>query len=401
MRALIIGAGVAGTTAAMALRRAGWDATVYEAYEDSSSLDLGAYLTVAVNGLDALRAIDAHHAVTADGFPTGEMEFSSGTGKKLGAMAMGPTLADGTVTHTLRRADLYRRLYEETMARGIEIEHRKRLLGAEEHPSGGVTARFEDGTTARGELLVGADGLHSATRRIIDAAAPGPRYTGLGNTGGFTRLPGLPARPGGYQMVWGRDCFFGYTVSPDGEIWWFANPPSKTEISREALRELTTAQLREQLVRLLSADRTPGARIVASTTADFRLFNQYDLPRVPNWRKGSMVIIGDAAHAVSPASGQGCSLAFEDAVALAQCLRDADSVGSALARYEQLRRPRVERIVKWGSSMNNTKRQGILGRAIRDLALPLILKRAGGSEEMSKMSWMFNHHIDWAAPAIA
>lgn len=401
MRALITGGGVAGTTAAMALQRAGWDATVYEAYDDSSGLDLGAYLTVAVNGLDALRAIDAHHLVTADGFPTGQMEFYSGTGKKLGAMAMGPTLDDGTVTHTLRRADLYRRLYEEALARGIEIEHRKRLVAAEEHSAGGVMAHFDDGSSAHGELLIGADGLHSATRKIIDPAAPTPRHTGLGNTGGFTRVPDLPAPPGAYQMVWGRDCFFGYTLSPDGEIWWFANPPSKTEIPPETLRSLTTSELRDRLVQLLSADRTPGARIVASTTADFKLFNQYDLPRVPHWRKGSMVIIGDAAHAVSPASGQGCSLAFEDAVTLGQCLRDADTVELALTHYEQLRRPRVERIVKWGSSMNNTKRQGIVGRAIRDLVLPLILKRAARPEEMSKMAWMFNHHIDWRAPAIA
>ncbi len=167
---------------------------------------------------------------------------------------------------------------------------------------------------------------------------------------------------------------------------------SKTEIPPERLRSLTTEQLKQRLLALLSADRTPGARIVASTTRDFGLFNQYDLPRLPNWPSRSMVIIGDAAHAVSPASGQGCSLAFEDAVTLAECVRD-HNVEAGLLRYGEERRARVERVVKWGSGMN-TKRQGFVGRALRDLALPLILKRHGNPEEMEKMAWQFNHHIE-------
>src|SRR5262249_8530816 len=77
------------------------------------------------------------------------------------------------------------------------------------------------------------------------------------------------ARPGDYIMVWGKNCFFGYTVSPDGEIWWFANPPSRTEIPRNELRQLTTNELRERLVRLLEADKTPGARVVGSATPRF------------------------------------------------------------------------------------------------------------------------------------
>jgi 2-polyprenyl-6-methoxyphenol hydroxylase-like FAD-dependent oxidoreductase len=200
-------------------------------------------------------------------------------------------------------------------------------------------------------------------------------------------------------MIWGKNCFFGYTVAPDREIWWFANPPSRAEIPREQLRALTADQLRDQLVRLLSADKTPGAQIVRSTTGDIRLSNQYDLPAVPTWHNDAMVIIGDAAHAVSPASGQGCSLAFEDAVTLAPCLRDAPSVPAALHAYEQQRRSRVERIVAWGSGMNNTKKQGLAGRILRDLVLPIILKRAARPGEMDKMSWMYAHHIDWRQPA--
>ncbi|SHM38641.1 FAD-dependent oxidoreductase [Actinacidiphila paucisporea] len=96
-----------------------------------------------------------------------------------------------------------------------------------------------------------------------------------------------------------------------------------------------------------------------------------------------------------PAAGQGFSLAAEDAVTLGRCLRDHHDVPGALARYEGLRRERVERVVAWGSGMNNAKKQGLAGRMVRDLVLPTILKRGSRPEEMRKMSWLFEHHIDW------
>ncbi|MEV0348335.1 FAD-dependent monooxygenase [Nonomuraea sp. NPDC050680] len=390
MRVLIMGAGVAGTVAAMAAQKAGLEPVVFEAYDESAGLEHGIYLGVAVNGLAALKLVDAHQVVLKAGFPSGRMNFFSGTGKKLGEMAMGPALGDGTVTHTIRRADLYRGLYEEAVRRGIPIEHGKRLVSAEETPDG-VVARFADGTLAKGDVLVGADGVHSATRRVIDQANPGPRYTGLGNTGGFARGVAVEAEPGSYVMIWGKQCFFGYTVSPDGEIWWFANPPSRTELSRDELR---APGLRERLVALLEPDRTPGASIVRASE-EFRLSNQYDLPLVPTWSRGPMVIIGDAAHAVSPASGQGVSLACEDAVVLARSLRDLKDVPKALAAYELARRERVERVVKWGSGMNNTKKQGPAGRMVRDLILPVILKKGASPAEAAKMSWLFDHRLHW------
>src|SRR6185437_10818972 len=162
-----------------------------------------------------------------------------------------------------------------------------------------------------------------------------------------------------YVMIWGRDCFFGYTVSPSGEVWWFANPPSRAEVP-----PADRADIRDRLLALLAPDRTPGADLVRATPGPILLTNQYDLPRVPAWRTDRMVLIGDAAHAVAPASGQGASLAAEDAVVLAGCLKEASSIVDGLARYEMERRERVERVVAWGSSMNNTKKQGLVGRVL-------------------------------------
>ena len=95
-KALIVGGGIAGPVTAMALGRAGIEAVVYEAHGGGAD-DAGAFLTLASNGLDALRAIDAHRHVLVEGFPTPRMEIQSGTGKLLGEVPNGGTLPDGTV----------------------------------------------------------------------------------------------------------------------------------------------------------------------------------------------------------------------------------------------------------------------------------------------------------------
>jgi FAD-dependent urate hydroxylase len=391
-KALIIGGGIAGPVTAMALQRADIDSVVYEAYDTSAGLDAGAFLTVAVNGLDALRSLGAHEPVLAAGFPTRSIEFFSGTGKRLGEVPIGGTLADGTVTHTIKRADLYRVLHDEAIRRGIRTEHGKRLIDAETTPDG-VVARFEDSTQAEGDLLIGADGIHSRTRRIIDPAAPGPRYTGLGNIGGFTRDASVDTKPGIYAMVWGKRAFFGYTVSPSGEIWWFANPPSARELTRAELAA-TTEQWKQRLIGLFADDVSPVAEIIRATTGELLGTNQHDMPSVPNWREGPMVIVGDAAHATSPASGQGASMAIEDAVVLAKCLRDLPDIQQAFAAYEQLRRQRVERVVAQGARSSSDKAAGPIARVLRDLMLPVVLKRVASSGERS-LAWMYSYHIDW------
>lgn len=114
--ALVVGAGVAGPVAAMALQRAGVDATVYEAYPAPAD-DVGAFMTMQINGVDALRAIGAADVVAGLGFATPAMRFRSGTGKLLGSVSTGMPLADGTVAVTLRRSDLYGALCAEARRR--------------------------------------------------------------------------------------------------------------------------------------------------------------------------------------------------------------------------------------------------------------------------------------------
>src|SRR5215216_3318551 len=385
-KALIVG----GPVAAMALRQAGIDSVVYEAYAGSAE-DAGAFLTFASNGLDALRTIDAHHLVLSEGFPTPRMTIQSGTGKHLGDVPNGGALPDGTVSQTLRRADLCRALRDEALRRGARVEYGKRLVGAETTPDG-VVALFEDGTEAVGDLLIGADGIRSRTRRIIDPSAPGARYIPVLNIGGYARDVRVPAEPGSFRMVFGKRAFFGYTVHPSGEVWWFANPPRADEPTSAELAAIGTEQWREMLLYLFDEDDTPAVDIIRATPGELCGWATYDLPSVPTWHRGPMVIIGDAAHATAPSSGQGASMAIEDAVVLARCLRDLPDTPQAFTAHEKLRRGRVERIVAHGARTSNSKAAGPVSRVLRDLMMPFVLKRVANGESLA---WMHDYHIEW------
>jgi FAD-dependent urate hydroxylase len=391
--ALIAGGGIAGSVTAMALQHAGVDAQVYEAHLPGTG-DAGSYLTVATNGLDALRAVGADKPVLAAGFPTPANVLLSGTGRRLGTVSNGGRLADGTVSHTIKRARLYRALHEEAAARGIRLEYGRRLTGAEVTADGGVVAAFDDGTSATGDLLVGADGVHSTTRRLLDPAAPAGRYVGLVNFGGYTPDSAGTAEPGVWHMIFGRRAFFGYVVDPDGGTVWFANVPRPAVTAAERAAA-GPEQWQRQLVELFAGDHGPAGDLVAAGTLELAGDSTHDLPSVPTWHRGPMVIVGDAAHAPSPTSGQGASMAAEDAVVLAKCLRDLPEIPQALAAYERLRRRRVERIVAQGARTGSAKTPGPVGRLVRDLALPLVFRFLVTERSTA---WIYDHHIAWDAP---
>ena len=391
-RALIIGGGIAGPVAAMALQKAGWEPVVYEAHAQTSA-EVGSYLTVASNGLDALRAVGAERTVLEAGFPTPANVLLSSGGRRLGTVSNGGRLADGTAAHTIKRARLFAGLYQEAAGRGVPFEFGKRLTAAEGAPDGGVVAQFADGTSAAGDVLVGADGMRSATRALIDPGAPAPRYVGLVNFGGYT--PGMAvADPGAWHMVFGKRAFFGYVTDPSGGTVWFANVP-RGETTRAERAATTNEDWQQQLLALFDGDHGPATRLIKAGRLEFTGDNTYDLATVPVWRNDRMVIIGDAAHAPSPTSGQGASLAAEDAVLLGKALRDQPSVPAALAIYEQLRRDRVQKIVAEAAQASSDKAPGPVGRALQGIVLPLVFRFLVTDKSLA---WRYDHHIDWAEP---
>ncbi len=390
-KALIAGGGIAGTITAIALHETGHEPVIHEAY-DRTAEGVGAFLTLAVNGLDALGPLGLKGLVKGLGFDTPRIKMQLGDGRELADLALGGQLEDGTVSQTVLRSELYIGLRDEAVRRGIEIRYGKRLADARE-TGDGVLATFEDGSSAEGDLLIGADGLRSRVRTIIDPKAPSPRYVPLLNTGGLAEGLHLDDEPGVMHMTFGKRLFFAHVVHPDGGVWWFANVPRKREPSPADLTVTTT--WREDLIRGLAVDRTPAVEIVRATREIYRPWATYDFPSVPTWRTDRMVIIGDAAHATSPAAGQGAAMAIEDAVTLARCLRDVPSIPKALAVYEGLRRERVEAVVERGKRNGDDKAAGPVGRVIRDFFLTRAFKNLPKEDPNA---FMWRHRIDWDAP---
>lgn len=348
---------------------------------------MGTWLTVAVNGLAALGTFGLFERVLSVGFPTREIELVNGAGRPLGVASLGAVLPDGTPTQTLRRADLLRVLLDGADEEGVSFAFGRRFVAAEVLADGKVLARFDDGSEELADVLLGADGAHSGVRRLVDPRAPEPRVTRMGNVGGFVpadRARAVAVAPGTHRMSFGRRAFFGYVVHPSGEVWWFANPPTPYPASPDAA----------WLASLFDDDEGPAAALVRATPHALSFVLQHELPRVPTWSRGPIGILGDAAHAASPTSGQGASLAIEDAVELSRCLRDLPPA-DALAAFTARRRARVERVVVEAARTSSHKIPGPLGAFVRDRMLPIVLSFA----TRANRDWLYDHRIAWDEPA--
>jgi len=394
--ALIIGAGVAGPVAALALQRVGIAATVYEAYPTTAH-GVGASMGLAANGLDALDALGLREPVQQIGHRAPRMAMLNGSGRVLAEIANGLTLADGTTNLTVERADLYRVLHDEALRRGVRIEHGKRLAGIEERADG-VLARFDDGTEARGDLLVGADGMRSTVRGMVAPDAPRPEYTGLVGTGGYVRGLDLDVAPETFHFVFGKRAFFGYQAIAPDRILWFANVPTPVEPSAAELAGRTQEWTTRLLVELFQADATPARRIIEASTENVDWLPMHSMAAPATWYRGRAVLVGDAAHVTSPSSGQGASLAIEDAIVLARCLRDRDELAAAFATYQGLREDRVRKVYDDAKRVNQGKAAGPVGRVLRDLLLPMFAKKMARPEALA---WLHGHHIEFDQPVAA
>lgn len=399
VKAVVIGAGIAGPTVAVALRGIGMEVEVFEQLPADAD-QRGSWLNFQANGLDALRSIGVGEWVEGMGYPVEAMSFVNGKGRILGTIPMAFRRPDGLSSRMVPRAELFTALADMARRHGVTVHHNKRMVEAR-NTGAGVLARFDDGSELTGDLLIGADGIHSPVRRIIDPAAPEPRYVPVLNNGGYIPEFHVDVPPGEFRMQFGTRAFFAWMNTPDGGTVWFANPPLKKEPPRGTLSRITDAQWRRRLHGLMDGDAGPAKEIIDATPGPVTGWATYDMPVVRNWHDGSrMVIIGDAAHAASPASGQGASLALEDAVILAKCLRDIPGTGAAFDTFAALRRERVERVVAESHKSSNDKAAGPVLRVIRDAVLPRKF-RAAQEDGGRSLMWLQGHHIDFEAPVSA
>lgn len=390
--AIVIGGGIAGPVAALALDKAGIAATVYEAYPSPAD-GIGGTLALAPNGVAALRVVGADDAVTANATPIIRQAMAVGR-KRIDL----PGLADVPPLQLVRRSDLYRALHDRAAAVGVAIEYGKRLVDAQENPNG-ITVRFADGSTASAEILVGADGIRSTVRSLVDPNAPGPNFTGLLGFEAVARHE-VDAEPGTMTFAFGKRGYYLYWPEPGGGTRWGANLPQERPMSLTEARAVSSSHWIRTL-RAAYADDDPGRDLMLTSGADeLQVVGSLQImPRIRHWHRGRMVLIGDSAHAPSNSSGQGASLAVESAVQLARCLRDLPDVPSAYAAFERLRRSRVEKIAARAARINQAKAPGAMARALMPLLMPLMMKTAMNPEKT--IGHEQRYVIDWDAPVTA
>lgn len=393
-RAIVIGSGVAGPATALFLQRTGWDVEIFEAAVEPDPY-AGLFLNVATNGLAVLEQLGLRERLVAEGHRSPHMVMWSSTGRELGTVPNGPAREPERGSVVVRRSILHRVLREAVQQAGIPIMFGARLASIEQTDAS-VRAIFADGRVVEADVLVGADGVGSPTRRHIDPDAPPPAYSGLVGLGGFARVPGLAPTPETQHMVFGRRSFFGYLVRDDGEVYWFANV-TRPAADRAAVRAVSAEEWLATLRELHADDPYPVPQILEHATGEVGGYPIDDLTHVPHWSRGRVVAVGDAVHATSPSAGQGASLALEDAITLARCLRDAPDRTAAFAEYQRLRQPRAEAVVGYAQAINKQKRvtKSRLGIAIRDAMLPLFLRKAADD---TRNDWLYNHRIAWDAP---
>ncbi len=387
--AIVIGGGIAGPVAATALQQAGIAATVYEAYPALSD-GIGGDLALAANGMRALGIIGVDDAVRALSLPISGQVMSV-NGKALDL----PGLDGVEPMQVVGRGDLQRVLHDRAVSAGVEFHYDKRLVGVE-HIGTGVVAGFTDDTTATADVLVGADGVRSTVRTLIDPKAPGADYTGLLGFQARVDLD-LDLDPGVMTFAFGKRAYYLYWKEADGRFTWGANLPSKQYLSTTDARTIPVGDWLTTLRETYAGD-VPGEQLANATTEETLqiLGAIHIMPPVPRWYRDRMVLVGDAVHAPSNSTGQGASLAIESAIQLARCLRDLPDPASAFATYEVLRRTRVEKITKRGARTNSAKTPGPVARRIIQTVMPLFFKvvnfeKTIGPEQRYAIDW--NEHL--------
>ncbi|MGW5924359.1 FAD-dependent oxidoreductase [Nocardia fluminea] len=390
--ALIIGGGIAGPVAATALHKAGIHAHVYEACSGPSE-GIGSGLALAPNGVAALDVIGAGDAVREIALPVAQMRLRVG-----GRDHVMPVLPDQPPLQAVDRGELHRTLHDHAVAAGVSFSYDKRLTHVDEHPHG-VTAHFADGSTATADVLVGADGIRSTVRSLIDPTAPGPDYTGLLGFGGLVDCD-LDLPDDTMVFAFGANAYYLYWKLADGRAAWGANLPSKQYLSLTEARAVP-AEHWLRVLRETYAPDSPGGEFARRTTAEnLEIVGAlHIMPPVPHWYRDRLVLVGDAVHAPSNSSGQGASLAIESAVQLARCLRDIPAPTEALAMYEHLRRARVEGITARAAKINHSKTPGPFARKMMNAVMPLMVRTVMNPEKT--MGTERRYRIDWDAPVRA
>ncbi|MFG2998850.1 FAD-dependent monooxygenase [Streptomyces sp. NPDC048340] len=340
LRVAVVGAGIGGLAAAMALRRAGLDVDVYEQAPELSQV--GAGLHLAPNGARLLHRFGLQERLREVAVRPQAREvrlWDSGLAVERQPMGAAREAEYGGPHYTVHRADLQRILADQLPGGTVHLG--RRLVGYEEDADG-VRLDFEDGRSGRADLLVAADGVHSVVRRKI-AGAETPVWSGTAAIHGVVPLELLPALGGQaaetmYAWTGARERLLAAPVRSGRELSFVAVVADAADRGDSWTRRGDGRGLAEAF-----AGWEPAVRELVGAVAETGHWSLYDRGPLARWSTSRTTLLGDAAHPMLPDHGQGASQAIEDAVALAGFLRREQAgpgrVAAALRRYEELRRP--------------------------------------------------------------
>jgi 2-polyprenyl-6-methoxyphenol hydroxylase-like FAD-dependent oxidoreductase len=325
-------------------------------------------------------------------------DFHSQSGARLGSINQNMRQRFGQPAVNMCRATLSEALINKAWCENVELRFEKRLVTIEDRADKPVVVHFADGSSAEGDFVIGADGVHSAVRAHVIPDGPKPFDTGLIGFGGFVPRSLLDDVPIGQRVVttFGQSGFFGHgfcsSDPADGVMWWSTQPSHGTDAAE--FRTMSQAAIKRHLLDFHKGWHDPIPRILEAAE-NIVVTATLDVATLPTWSRQRTLLIGDAAHATSPHAGQGASLALEDAMRLGRLMQDRQELGVTFQNFEAERRPRAEKIVALARRNGNSKREfGATGAWIRDRMLKLLLPVTAKG-----MDWMYAYDPRAAEPS--
>jgi 2-polyprenyl-6-methoxyphenol hydroxylase-like FAD-dependent oxidoreductase len=373
-KVIIIGGGIGGVTAAIALKRAGMDVTVFERAEEIR--EVGSGLPLWTNALRALHTIGLSDELEQLGVQVTSVSVSTWRGDTLTDTKNDKYLKRlGTITIVVHRAELLALLLKTLGEDRVQLG--MNCVGFTQDETG-VCARFEGGQEVQGDVLIGADGIHSVIRtQLFGLIKPG--YVG------YTCWRGLAhtTRTGLETWAWGKGCQFGITPMSQARAYWFVQ-----KYAPEGEKDKPGGK-KSEILELFHDWHDPIPAVIEATAETDILRNDiYELKHLRQWSQGRATLLGDAAHAMTPNLGQGACQAIEDAVALGACLKESTDIAAALQLYEKRRVTRANNITRLahfiGQSVQweNPMLSGARNTIIRNIPVSMAIKR---------FMWLFDY----------
>ncbi|GEK46404.1 monooxygenase [Bisbaumannia pacifica] len=350
LRIGICGGGVGGLCAAIALREAGHEAIVFEQAKQFLRIGADVNLTPnAVRALDRLGVGDVLRETAAR--PTHRLSRTWDSGEITSKLPMSDAAEEkyGAPQLTIHRGDLLKALEAKLPASAIRLGSKVSGVEAGEQP----VVHFEDGSSERLDVVIGADGIHSAVRRSL-FGDDSPEFTGLVSYRAVVPRSAVPEVENldAFTKWWGETADSQVVVFPltrGEEVFIFATTPQEGWREESWTLPGDVDELRD-----VYKDFHPDVRALLAACDSVTKSALYVREPMERWSEGHVTILGDAAHPMVPFMAQGACMAIEDAVVLSRCLAEAgrDEVPAALARYEQARRERTAQVQR-GSRANN------------------------------------------------